>query len=381
MKTIRRFVFTAVFLVAAFLMVHAARANSDFFYMLFPAITREIQGVLSAITQGLDYVLWQRLLLVLLLWAVVSLILDIILQENLLRWVSGVTVTVSFLLCLYVLMGGLNVFAPSVASDMGLSADTGYTVEQLQQAAEYYRDQADEYAAQVDRTADGQTAPQKLEVLAAQVDSGLHNMTPESYVFGGDPGSIKALGWKALIPAPGVVMPLTGEICIDPGVEAQSMPFFLTQEAARQLSVARCDDSAFVAVLACMASDSPLFRYSGALMGYRLCMQALEAQDSSAAYKVASGVSQTVQTDLDAAAFLPQTSLGEKLMHLFARGKADEQPDAAAMLVAWHEHLLHPEDDTQDSAQSNAPTGDADTQSTGDAETLPDESEERPVAA
>ena len=367
MKIIRRFVFTAVFLVAAFLMVQAARANSDFFYMLYPAIMREVQGVLSALTQELDYVLWQRVLLVAAIWAVISLIVDIILQENLLRWVSGVTMLASFALCLYVVMGGLNVYAPSVAQDMRLSTNSDYTVQQLQLAAEYYRDQANAYADQVTRTADGLCAGEEFDVLTGEVASGLHNMTRESYVFGGTPGAIKQMPWKKLISASGVVMPVTGEICVDETLEPAALPFFMTRETARQLSIARNDDASFVAILACMASDSPLFRYSGSLMGYRLCMRTLEELDSTAAYKVASGAGEALQADVEVASFWPETTAGEKLMLRLNRGEEMQAlPDVTELLVAWHIRLTTPEEDDEPQPEQTAAPVDP------DAEQLPE---------
>ena len=98
MRIVRRFVFAAAFLVATVLMIRAAKHNGDFLFMFYPGILREVESFLAELTAKLDYVLWERIALVCLIWAAVTLLLDIILQENLLRWVSGVAAFIALLL-------------------------------------------------------------------------------------------------------------------------------------------------------------------------------------------------------------------------------------------------------------------------------------------
>lgn len=339
MKIIRRFVFTAVFLVAAVMLIRAAQENREFLYMFYPSIIREIVlSVLISLTEKLEYILWERVVLVAVIWAAVTLVADIILQENLLRWVSGVTMVASLALLLYVAAGGLNVYSHSVAEDMRLDTNHAYTASDLQLAAEYYRDQANDFAEQVERDSAGNFDAGEFEALAADVGNGLHNMTRVSYIFGGTPSAIDKLSHTNLIPADGVVMPLTGEVAVNENLDDAILPFFMTHEAARQLSVMRNDDATFVAILACMGSDNAAYRYSGSMMAYRLCLQQLEALDDTTAYKVASGASELLQRDLDATDWWPEASLGEKLMYRLSTDEV-ERPDAVELLEGWYTHL------------------------------------------
>ena len=156
MRIVRRFVFAVAFLVATVLLIRAAKQHGDFLFMFYPGILREVETFLSELTAKLDYVLWERLALICLIWAVITLLLDIILQENLLRWVSGVAAFLALLLCLFVGMSGLNRYAPSVAESMRLENRTDYSADELRKAAIYYRNGANEAAEKVGRGPDGQ---------------------------------------------------------------------------------------------------------------------------------------------------------------------------------------------------------------------------------
>ena len=193
MRIIRRFVFAAAFLVATVLMIRAAKQNGDFLFMFYPGILREVETFLSELTGKLDYVLWERIALVGLNWAAVTLLLDIILQENLLRWVSGVAAVLSLLLCLFMGLSGLNRYAPSVAESMRLEVRTDYSVKELRKAATYYRNGANLAAEKVDRRFDGQFRAADFDTLGEELGSGMKNMVRTSYIFGGSTVAPKKL--------------------------------------------------------------------------------------------------------------------------------------------------------------------------------------------
>ena len=124
------------------------------------------------------------------------------------------------------------------------------------------------------------------------------------------------------------------------------MPFLMSFETARRMSIARDGDAAFVAVLACIASDSKDYNYSGYFMAYRLCMQALNARDPAEADTVAQGESVNLRNDLAVAEYLPEHDLSEqwieKVEQLDKKERdlrMPETPDAAALLVIWYKHL------------------------------------------
>ena len=228
MRIVRRFVFAVAFLVATVLLIRAAKQHGDFLFMFYPGILREVETFLSELTAKLDYVLWERLALICLIWAVITLLLDIILQENLLRWVSGVAAFLALLLCLFVGMSGLNRYAPSVAESMRLENRTDYSADELRKAAIYYRNGANEAAEKVGRGPDGQFRAADFETLGEELGSGMKNMIRTSYVFGGSTAAPKKLNhFKRYSGGPSVYCCLTGECCIDPAVEDSAMPFLI----------------------------------------------------------------------------------------------------------------------------------------------------------
>ena len=351
MRIVRRFVFTAAFLVAALLMIRGARQYSDFSFMFYPGILREVETFLSELTAKLDYVLWERIALVLLIWAGVTLLLDIILQENLLRWVSGVTAVAAFLLCAFVGLSGLNRYAPSVAESMRLEVRSDYSVKELRQAAAYYRDGANRAAAKVARDDEGLFDAAEFEELGEQLGSGMKNMIRTSYVFGGSTVAPKRLSeYVARYDVPAFYSCFTGECCVDPNIEDSALPFLMGCQAAKRMSITRDADAEFLSVLSCIASDSEDYNYSGYLMAYRFCMQALTELDSAAADTVARGESEELQADLTSATYMPEGSLGlqwvERLEKLDKKEldvpERPEPPDIASLLVGWYDHLTHP---------------------------------------
>ena len=350
MRIVRRFVFTAAFLVAALLMIRGARQYSDFLFMFYPGILREVETFLSELTAKMDYLLWERIALVALIWAGVTLLLDIILQENLLRWVSGVTAVAAFLLCAFVGLSGLNRYAPSIAESMRLEVRSDSTVKELRQAAAYYRDGANRAAARVARDDDGLFDAAEFEELGEQLGSGMKNMIRTSYVFGGSTVAPKELGYLSRYDIPAFYSCFTGECCVNSNMEDSALPFLMGCQAAKRMSITRDADAEFLSVLSCIASDSADYNYSGYFMAYRFCMQALEELDSASADTVARGESDALQADLTAATYMPEESLGlqwvERLEKLDKKEldvpERPEPPDIASLLICWYDHLVNP---------------------------------------
>lgn len=343
MRIVRRFVFTAAFLIAAVLMIRAAKQYGDFLFMFYPGVMREVQAFLAEFSIKLDYLLWQRLALIALCWAGITLLLDILFQENLLRWISGITAVAAFLLCAYVGLNGLNHYAPPVAEGMRLEVRDDYTIKELKNAAVYYRTGANRCASQVERGMDDVYEGAEFSTTAEAVGSGMRNMVRFSYVFGGSTVAPKELGYLSKFDMTSLYSPFTGECCVNPNVDPLAMPFVMSREISRRMSIARDDDAEFVGALACMASDSPDYRYSGYFMAYRFCMEALEAVDADAAAEVAEDESDLLKADLERCTFKAEHSLGaqwlpkvEELDKKDVESSVSEAADLASLLVSWH---------------------------------------------
>lgn len=351
MRIIRRFVFTAAFLAAAVLLIRAARQYGDFLFMFYPGIMREVQVFLSELTMKMDYLLWERIALVMLIWAGVTLLLDIILQENLLRWVSGMTAAAAFFVCLWVGLYGLNYYAPSIAESMRLDVKSSYSDDQLRQAATYYRNAANKSALEVSRDENGLFEADEFDALAEQVGSGMKNMIRTSYVFGGSYAPVKELGRLSKRDIPSLFCCLTGECCVNPNEEDIVLPYLMAAETAHRMSIARDSDAAFISILSCIASNSTDYCYSGNFMAYRFCLEALREVDEAAAQTVQEGENDSLRADMEACSFVFKPSAGttwlpkmEKLdkKELETDSNAKQPPEIGTLLVAWHLYLTTP---------------------------------------
>jgi len=74
----------------------------------------------------------------------------------------------------------------------------------------------------------------------------------------------------------GVYTPLTGEGNVNTTVTDAFMPHVMCHEMAHRLGAAPEQDANFAAFLACIGSESPSFRYSGALVSFLYCLNAVE---------------------------------------------------------------------------------------------------------
>lgn len=349
MRIIRRFIFTAAFLVATVLMIRAAKQHGDFLFMFYPGIMREIQAFLAEFSAKLDYLLWERVAMIALCWAGITLLIDILFQENLLRWVSGIAAVAAFLLCAYVGLNGLNHYAPSVSEGMRMNVRSDYSVSELKQAAIYYRTGANKASKEVDRNINGEFDAAEFSILAEQVGSGMKNMIRSSYVFGGSTVAPKELGYLSKWDIPSLYSCFTGECCVNPNVEDIALPFIMSREISRRMSIARDDDAEFIGILGCIASDSVDYRYSGYFMAYRFCMEALESIDSDEADAVRVGESEALKTDISNCTFEIEHSLGaqwlpkvEELDKKELENPTEGVADVASLLVSWYLHEITP---------------------------------------
>ena len=226
---------------------------------------------------------------------------------------------------------GLNQYSGPLAEDIRLD-ETDYTITELEAAAAYYRDQANELADLMNRDSSGNVAFSDFETLAERAANGFDVLVYEESlaVFAGPMEPVKKLSWAKNYTAQGitgVTVGLTGEAAVNPNAPAVMLPFAMCQEMAHRMSILVPKDASFGAYMACMANPDPQFRYSGALMGYRYCLKALEELDSvtdaGIAKEVAKLENANVRLDLLACdAFL-------------SKGEPDDA-DTCDLLVSWH---------------------------------------------
>ena len=308
MKYLRGYLTAGIFGGLTWVLMQYGEKFSALVDMIYPYVIRTLQSTLAQWSGQVNFCLWQLLAVVLGVLVLASIVLMIVLKWNPLQWLGWVLAAASGIYLLHTLVFGLNYYAGPIEDDIRLEA-SAYTLSELTEATEYYRDQANELARQVSRDASGNVSFDSFETLADQAGNGFHYLTYQRKysVFAGSVLPVKKLGWADLYSSmgiTGVTMGLTGEAAVNPQIPAVSLPFTMCHEMAHRMCIASERDANFAGYLAASANESVQFRYSAAFMAYRYCYSALASLNSQAAAadaaRVKAGVGTELQRDMDA---------------------------------------------------------------------------------
>ncbi len=308
MKYLRGYLTAGIFGGLTWVLLQYGEKFSALVDMIYPYVIRTLQSTLAQWSGQVNFCLWQLFAVVLGVLVLASIVLMIVLKWNPLQWLGWVLAAASGIYLLHTLVFGLNYYAGPIEDDIRLEA-SAYTLSELTEATEYYRDQANELARQVSRDASGNVSFDSFETLADQAGNGFHYLTYQRKysVFAGSMLPVKKLGWADLYSSmgiTGVTMGLTGEAAVNPQIPAVSLPFTMCHEMAHRMCIASERDANFAGYLAASANESVQFRYSAAFMAYRYCYSALASVNSQAAAadaaRVKAGVGTELQRDMDA---------------------------------------------------------------------------------
>ncbi|MBQ7344968.1 MAG: DUF3810 domain-containing protein [Oscillospiraceae bacterium] len=340
--------------------------------MVYPYLTRTVQGFLTGWSGGVDFLVWQVAVVVLVVLVLASLVLLLVLRGNLIRWLGWVLTGAVSIYFLHTCIYGLNYQAGPLAEDVRLNV-TGYTLEELEEATVYYRDLAGDLASQMSRDADGDVIFADFDTLASQAGEGFQTLTYDySFsVFAGDLSPVKELGWADMYTSmgiTGVTMPLTGEAAVNPQIPDVALPFTMCHEMAHRMCIAVEQDANFAAFLACRVNPSQEFQYSAYFMAYRYCFDALQAVSSpeaaAAAARITTGENQFLRHDLVSyARFFAEhrdegaSDLASSVNDAYIKTSGDEAGvlsygQVCDLLVSWHiqEVVLPAQKDEAESA-------------------------------
>ena len=293
----------AIFAGFTYILTQLAQKYSTLLDMVYPYVTRSVQGFLATWTGGLEVCLWQILLVLFVVAVLAALVITIIFKGSVIQWLGWVLACVSIVCFLNTGIYGLNEYNGPIEDDLRLDM-TDYTRSELETAAEFYRDKANALAVQMPRDGQGNLIGSDFTELAESAGDGFHSLVMDRFfsIFGGDYTPVKALGWSGMYSSKGITgytCTLTGEAAVNPETPAQGMPFAICREMAHRLCVARQEEASFAAFLACEANEDPQFQYSAYLMAYRSCYQALSAVDGAAAARIRMGCASELIWDLD----------------------------------------------------------------------------------
>ena len=306
MKMLRGYIAAGIIGALAWVLTKFGERFTTLVDMIYPYVIRTMQGYLATWSGAVDMLIWQVLAVALGVVALGGLVVVIVMKWNPISWAGWVLAGVSTVWLLHTAMFGLNYYAGPLAEDLRLEVGR-YSVSELAEATEYYRDKANELAAQVERDAEGNVAFSEFHVLAKKAGEGFHTLTYDySYpIFAGSTEPVKELGWADMYTSMGITgftCGITGEAAVNPQIPDVTLPFTMCHEMAHRMCIASEKDANFAAFLACSVHEDVQFRYSAYYMAYRYCYSALATAQSTnaaaAAARIDSEVSDLLRRDL-----------------------------------------------------------------------------------
>ena len=122
--------------------------------MVDPYVIRTLQGYLAQWSGSVDFLLWQLLAVVLAVILLASLVTVIATKKSVIAWGGWALSAGAFVYLLHTMLWGLNYYAGPLSEDIRMET-AQYTIEELAEATEDYRDKANILAQQMDRDSSG----------------------------------------------------------------------------------------------------------------------------------------------------------------------------------------------------------------------------------
>ena len=287
LKPIRNLISAGILAVLTALAVGMARFLPVFWFSFYTDFSRKAMRIIGAVTGWIPFCLWQVLAVLLVLSIPVGLAAAIK-QKRILGWLTGLVETAVLLVFLFVGLWGLNHYAPTIGEQTGLEVQKS-SVEELENAARWYAEQASAWSVRVDRDENDNVVLPDYGTLEDMAVACYDRLGERNERFADPVQAVKPLiASKAFsyTGTTGVFLCLTGEASVNTDTFPLNIPFTMCHELGHSLAVAAEDQANYCAYLACTASEDALMRYSGFYNAFLYCVSALRREDKDAAARV-----------------------------------------------------------------------------------------------
>lgn len=296
MKYWRGYLVAAIFAAITLGLREIAETHAQLVDMVYPYVTRMVQNFMAGWSGAVDFCVWQILLLAMVALGLATIVLMVVFRWNPIQWFGWIMAAAAFVMMLHTGIFGLNEFAGPIYEDIRLEIAEG-SQEQLESAANYYRDKANALSTQV-----SQNSTTGLDKLSGQAENGFKHLVYDEYyaVFAGSTAPVKELGLSEFFTSQGQMgytAAITGEAAVNMEAPAVMLPFAVCREMCYRMCIASERDKHFGAFLACQANEDPVFQYAGYIMAYRYCLNALPGNVAST---VAAKANAQVERDVEA---------------------------------------------------------------------------------
>ena len=200
---------------------------------------------------------------------------------------------------LYCALWGVNYYADGFQEKSGIYARP-VTTEDLDRVTTRFVSLLQETADQVERDASGVFAVDRDGIFAASTNI-YGNISREFPFLAREDRTPKRMVFSRLFSAmnfTGFYSPYTGESSLNVDSPACLLPANIAHELAHQRGIASEQECNFLAIAASLACGDPVYRYSGALMGYIHLGNALYRADRERWEKLRSELPEEVLADL-----------------------------------------------------------------------------------
>lgn len=271
---------------------------------IYPIFVNTLGRVMSIFPFSVVEIGLYALILGFIVFTVVSIVRAIRKKDRPLKllvgWIHKVLTTVALLLMVYTVTCGVNYFAQSFSTTQGLTIQKS-SKEELIELTRYL-------AAQVNRAAEELTQDEngcmKLTVdVQAEAVKAMKAASEEYSVLVGyypQPKPVLVSRILSVQQISGIYSPFTVEANVNWEMTAYNIPFTACHELSHLKGFMREDEANFIAYLACAASDSAEFNYSGALLAYIHSGNALYSADKDTYWEIRDSLCEMAKKDLAA---------------------------------------------------------------------------------
>ncbi|MDO4313684.1 MAG: DUF3810 domain-containing protein [Eubacteriales bacterium] len=297
----------AVLFAASFLLLYLARRVEGlaqwYATHIYPVIVGTVGRTFGIVPLSVaEILLYVIILLVLVLF--VRLLVRLMRKkggrEYAAHYLSGLWLTASVLFLLYTLNCGINYQRLSFSECEGMTTGS-YSAEELREVCELLTQDVNAYAAQVERDEDGRMMLDGRERKAAvEAMKSLGDTYEELAGYYPKPKALTGSRLLSVQSLSGIYAPFTVEANYNKDMTDYNIPFTACHELSHLRGFMQEEEANFIAYLACMESDSEIFRYSGSMLGWIKCMNVLYKEDLDAWKEVREKLSEDVLPDLQA---------------------------------------------------------------------------------
>ena len=213
-------------------------------------------------------------------------------------WFSGVLLGAGILIFLYVICCGINYKRTSFSEESGLMP-MEYSAEELKEICIQLTEKLNELSDKVARDENG------IMILSGQADekaiSAMTSLGEEYDVLSGYYPRPKQLIISELLSyqgLSGIYLPFTVEANYNGDMIPYNIPFTACHELSHLRGFMQEDEANFIAFLACIHDEDLDFQYSGYMLGWTYCMNALYRMDHELWSEVWVLLDEVIETDL-----------------------------------------------------------------------------------